>query len=376
MRIGIDARLWHETGVGRYIRNLVWQLEQFDKKNDYVLFVQKGFTKQDLGITNERFKLIETDIRWHTVDEQFLFHKVLENELLDLVHFPYFSVPILYNKPFVITIHDLIINHFPTGKASTLPLPVYYAKRFAYQYILKQAAKKSRKVIAVSEETKKEIVKHLNVLPNKVAVTYEGVDDELSKKLKVKSEKLPFVFKNQKYFLYVGNAYPHKNIERLVEAFRLVAKEYIDVKLLLVGKSNYFYDRLKEKVTQMGLEKSVLFLGRVTDEELIGLYHHAEALVFPSLMEGFGLPGLEAMQNDCLVLASDIPVFKEIYQDAALYFNPREITSIHATIRLVLTEKKSFSHYIEKGEKQTEPFSWEKMAQETLHIYESSVGLR
>ncbi|MGH7204245.1 MAG: glycosyltransferase family 4 protein, partial [Candidatus Levyibacteriota bacterium] len=162
----------------------------------------------------------------------------------------------------------------------------------------------------------------------------------------------------------------------LIDAFALVVKEYPDVKLLLVGKSNYFYDRLEKKVKQMGLEKSVLFLGGVTDEELIGLYQDAQALVFPSLMEGFGLPGLEAMQNGCLVLASDIPVFKEIYQDAALYFNPREIASIHATIRQVLTEKKSFSHYLEKGKKQANHFSWEKMAQDTIRIYESSVSLR
>ncbi|MGH7203037.1 MAG: glycosyltransferase family 4 protein, partial [Candidatus Levyibacteriota bacterium] len=337
MRIGIDARLWHETGVGRYIRNLVGHLERLDKKNNYVLFVKKGTRDLGLGISNKKFKIIETDIRWHTVDEQLLFHKVLENELLDLVHFPYFSVPILYNKPFIITIHDLIINHFPTGKASTLPLPVYYAKRFAYQYILKQATKKSRKVIAVSEETKREVVKHLKVAPAKVVVTYEGVDDALeSRKTDSGHVRMTRYMKN-KYFLYVGNAYPHKNVERLIDAFALVVKEYPDVKLLLVGKSNYFYDRLEEKVGQMGLEKSVLFLGGVSDEELIGLYQDAQALVFPSLMEGFGLPGLEAMQNGCLVLASDIPVFKEIYQDAALYFNPREIASIHATIRQVLT---------------------------------------
>jgi glycosyltransferase involved in cell wall biosynthesis len=370
MRIGIDARLWHETGVGRYIRNLIGQLEKIDKKNDYVLFVQKGITLQDLAISNEKFKLVETDIRWHTVDEQFLFHKVLENELLDLVHFPYFSIPILYNKPFVITIHDLIINHFPTGKASTLPLPVYYAKRFAYQYILKQAAKKSKKVISVSEETKREIVKHLKVSANKVVVTYEGIDDSLEKKKATSAPQL------KNYFLYVGNAYPHKNVEQLIDAFKSVSKDYPDVKLALVGKKNYFYDRLEEKVKKLGLENTVLFLGGVSDEELTGLYQHAEALVFPSLMEGFGLPGLEAMQNECLVLASDIPVFKEIYQEAAVYFNPRESASIHATIRQVLTEKKSFDQYIKKGKERGKTFSWEKMARETLHIYESSVSLR
>lgn len=375
MRIGIDARLWNETGVGRYIRNLVWQIGKIDQKNQYILFVQpKDYQTLTSHFSPLNFHFVKTDIYWHTVEEQLLFHKVIENEVLDLMHFPYFSIPVLYNKPFVMTIHDLIINHFPTGKASTLPLPIYYAKRFAYQYILKQAAQKSRHIITVSEETKREIVKHLNVSPDKVSVTYEGVDAMLSEKVKVKSKK--FVFGDAKYFLYVGNAYPHKNGERLVEAFQLVVKEFPEVKLIMVGKKNYFYDRLEEKVKKLGLEKTIIFAGGVNDQELSALYQQAEALIFPSLMEGFGLPGLEAMQNRCLVLASDIPIFKEIYKDAAAYFNPRETASIHATIRQVLTEKKRFALYIEKGTARVKTFSWQKMAQETQNIYESSASLR
>src|SRR5687768_2081128 len=119
MKIGIDARLWNETGVGRYIRNLVWQLGKIDKENEYVLFVNSGARVQGQEFSHERFKIVETNIRWHTVSEQMQFPRLLENENLDLVHFPYFSVPIYYKGPFVITIHDLIINHFPTGKAST-----------------------------------------------------------------------------------------------------------------------------------------------------------------------------------------------------------------------------------------------------------------
>src|SRR6266498_3613752 len=146
MRIGIDARLWNETGVGRYIRNLVWQLQVLDKKNEYVLFVKPDWKDKkfrDDEATHSRWKIVRTDIQWHTLDEQLVFYKVLENELLDLVHFPYFSIPILYNRPFVITIHDLIINHFSTGKASTLPFPIYHIKRLGYQFVLKQAAKKA-----------------------------------------------------------------------------------------------------------------------------------------------------------------------------------------------------------------------------------------
>lgn len=373
MRIGIDARLWNETGVGRYIRNLVWQLQILDTKNEYVLFVSKGFTIKDLGLKNTNWKIVETDIHWHTIKEQLQFPKILEKEKLDLVHFPYFSVPILYKRPFVITIHDLIINHFPTGKASTLPSPIYYFKLMSYKYIIKKSAQKAQKVIAVSQATKDEIVKHLHVPDKKIVVTYEGVDlrDKGGNREK-KNIKKSFA---QKYFLYVGNAYPHKNLERLIEAFALIITEFPDYKLILIGKEDYFYKRLRQKVKRLGIEQQVIFTGYVSDDELSFYYKNAIAAIVPSLMEGFGLPGLEAMQSNCLVLASDIPVLREIYNDAAIYFSPLAVESLRVTIREVLTKKKKFESFIEKGEKRVQFFSWKKMAEQTVNIYESSIGI-
>src|SRR6266568_4454099 len=361
MRIGIDARLWNETGVGRYIRNLVENLLEIDTNNEYVLFVSKGFKSEDLRLKNEKWKIVEIDIRWHTLEEQIRFPKILEKENLDLVHFPYFSIPIRYNHPFVITIHDLIIHHYPTGKASTLPSPLYYLKLFGYQFVIKQAAQKAQRVLTVSEATKSEIVKHLHVPADKIFVTYEGVEEK--PKFKTQSTKLQLKF--QKYFLYVGNAYPHKNLDRLVEAFSLIIKDYPKVKLILVGKEDYFYRRLKQKVKALAIEQNVFFTGFVSEEELQRYYQHAVATVVPSLMEGFGLPGLEAMRAGCLVLASAIPSLKEIYQDGALYFDPLAVDSLHATIREVLSEKKTFQSYIAEGRERVGFFSWKKMAEQT-----------
>ena len=378
MRIGIDARLWNETGVGRYIRNLVWQLQIIDKKNEYVLFVKKGFNKKELvspagrlGSTAANFRLVETTIHWHSLTEQLKFPQLLYKENLDLMHFPYFSIPILYNRPFIITIHDLIIDHFPTGKASTLPYPVYYLKQLGYKFVINQAARKAQKVITVSEATKKEIVQHLPVSNDKVVVTYEGVTSASSHAIEKQSHK-----RLDNYFLYVGNAYPHKNLERLIDTFALLRTEYPDMKLVMVGKKNYFYDRLVEKVEDMQLQETVIFTGGIDDAELFSLYRHAEAFIFPSLMEGFGLPGLEAMKSGCLVLASDIPVFKEMYADAAVYFNPLAVDSMHATIRKVLENKKAFEKQTQQGLQLVKTFSWEKMANETISIYESSAGIR
>src|SRR3990170_6776804 len=189
MRIGIDCRLWNESGVGRYTRNLVEQLLIIDRKNSYVFFVlpkdkedlksQISNLKSQKKLEIRNWKLEIADIRWHTVEEQLRFPAILNKENLDLVHFPYFSVPIFYDKPLVVTIHDLILHHFPTGEASTLPSPFYWLKLIGYKFVISNAAKKAKKIITVSNATKKEIIDHLKVDPSKVEVTYEGVKRQI-----------------------------------------------------------------------------------------------------------------------------------------------------------------------------------------------------
>ena len=147
MKIGIDARLIRETGVGRYTSNLIKYLQRIDHKNDYVLFVRS----QDLdeikkwSMENGQWKMVAIDIPWHSIKEQVQFTEILNREKLDLVHFPYFSVPISYNRPFVITIHDLILHHYPTGKASTLPFPFYVLKVIGYKYLIRKASENAKK---------------------------------------------------------------------------------------------------------------------------------------------------------------------------------------------------------------------------------------
>lgn len=377
MRIGIDARLWNESGVGRYTRNLVQELLTIDKKNNYVLFVlDKDYENFQSLIKNEKLKIVKTDIRWHSFSEQLKFSSVLNKEKLDLMHFPYFSIPIFYKKPFVVTIHDLIINHFPTGKASTHILPIYSFKRGAYELVLSRAIRKSKKIIVPSNATKKEITDHFRVLSSKIEVTYEGVFDNNAKFRRQNSTsrlRSGQESKTQNYFLYVGNAYPHKNLDRLIKAFMELKKEKRndDLQLVFVGKEDYFYKKLKKKYIQ---EKNLIFLDFVTDEELSFIYRNAIALVVPSLMEGFGLTVLEAMQSSCFVLASDIQSFKEICYDVAIYFNPESTEDIKSKMEKILSlnrdEKES---YIKLGLKRTKDFSWQKMAKETLKVYESAV---
>lgn len=370
MRIGIDARLWNETGVGRYIRNLVEQLLIIDKKNEYVLFVKKGIKNQELGITGKNWKIIEIDIHWHSLAEQIKFPQLLYKENLDLVHFPYFSLPIFYKKPFVVTIHDLIITHFPTGKASTLPYPLYQLKRFGYDRVLHHAITNSKKIIVPLKAVKEDLVQTLQVQKKKVVVTYEGVEKMANGKLQIANgDKMD-------YFLYVGNAYPHKNLEFLLDAFVQFKKETKkDVHLILVGKDDFFYQRLREKVKKEKID-SVIFKHNVSDEELFSLYSGAKTFVSASKMEGFGLPPLEAMSASCLLLLSDIPAFQEVCGDVALYFIPSDKQSLVEKLQFVYNFPiKEKQKRIERGFRRIQDFSWRKMSKETLQIYESCLSL-
>ncbi len=379
MKIGIDCRLWNESGVGRYTRNLVRELSKIDKKNEYILFVLK---KDESGIRNyelrKNWKIVRADIRWHTIAEQVLFPSILNKENLDLMHFTYFSVPVLYNRPFIVTIHDLILHHFPTGEASTLPYYFYAIKLFGYRNIIKFSARRAKKIITVSHATEKEIIDHLNIPKEKIIVAYEGVDKRIqNSEFRVQNNKI----KNP-YFLYVGNAYPHKNLVLMLEAFANAkgkmqsfnSTQDKNAKLILVGKEDYFYQKLKMYVRKKGLENLVLLRGEVTDTELSKFYKNALALVMPSLMEGFGLPIVEAMANKCLVLASDIPAHREIAQGAAVYFDPINVLDLSNKLRDIFNDYNSYNsykNYIRKGAIRTKIFSWEKMAKKTLELYES-----
>lgn len=366
MKIGIDGRFWNATGVGRYTRNLVRELQKLDKKNDYILFVnQDDFTQVYNQLSNNKFHIKIVDIKWHTFSEQLQYPRILLREQIDLMHFPYFSLPLFYPRPFVVTIHDLILHHYTTGKTSTLPLPLYYGKLLGYKFLVQQSAKRAKKIITVSESTKREIMNHLHISEQKIVVTYEGIDTSLRGSTK---ENI-----YGKYFLHVGNVYPHKNTLFLIEAFTKTNLQ--DVILLFVGKRDYFMKQLEKEVRKKGLDNKVLFLGSVDDTQLAALYKHALATVVPSLMEGFGLPVVEAMANNCLVIASDIPSLREVGQNAVLYFNPFNKEELSDILYSVAQNSSEFKDKKEEGIKLVGRYSWKKMAEQTLAVYESCISL-
>lgn len=365
MKIGIDCRLWGETGVGRYIRNLIKELQIIDKKNKYTLFVlSKDWDEILKQVQNDNVRVVEADIRWHSISEQLEFPRILNKENLDLMHFPYFSVPIFYKKPFVVTIHDLIQNHYASGRASTLPFFFYYIKRVGYKKVLGNAVMKAKKIIVPLQSVEKDLMNTLKVSKDKIVITNEGFDPNI-KKGKV-SESVLKASKDP-YFLYVGNAYPHKNLDTLIKGFNNIKA---DVKLLLVGREDFFYTRLEKKEN-----KNVIFLHAVSDSDLYYLYSHSVAAVSSSLMEGFGLFPLEALAAGTVPVVSNIPSFHEVCGDLAIYFNPKDPQDIAEKLMKALKLKSSEREEIKrKAEGWLKKFSWEKMTKETLSVYEQAIS--
>lgn len=359
-RIGIDARLIDESGVGRYIKNLLINLAKIDKKNEYSIFLlRKDLDKISLP---ENFNKIEANISWYSLKEQTALPILLNKYNLDLVHFPHFNVPIFYKRNFIVTIHDLIHQHFQMRKASTLDPLTYKIKQLGYKRIFKTAINNSLKIIVPSNYVKDLLIKEWNIKKDKIIVTYEAVDDKIFTGRKLEQKiNFPYIF-------YVGNAHPHKNVEGLIEAFLKLKANYPDLKLVLAGKDHYFWKRIKSRYH----DESIKHAGFVIDSKLASYYKGAKCYALPSFEEGFGIPMLEAFACNCPVAASDIEPLREIGKDAALYFDPKNIESMAQTIKKILDDENLCKQLIKKGSTRYKEFSWERLAKETLEVYESS----
>lgn len=369
MLIGIDARFFGllGKGLGRYTQKLIEHLEAVDTENRYVVFLrQENF--DEYQSYNKNFTKVLADYRWYSFAEQIFFPILLNKYKFDLMHFPHFNVPILYRRKFVLTIHDLILLHFPTIRATMLNPLFYWIKYAAYKWAIGSAISRAKSIIAVSQFTKNDIIGQYPKVKEKISVTYEACDDSC----KISSVAPHLILEKcgiiKQYLLYVGNAYPHKNLEKLIDAFELILAKYPDMQLALVGKEDFFYKRLKEYSTKKNIP-GVHFLGFVSDQDLDVLYRYASAYVFPSLYEGFGLPPLEAMAKGAVVVSSDHTCMKEVLGDAALFADANSAQNFADGVVKVLNDNNLKQNLIQKGYLQIRKYSWEKMARETMRIY-------
>jgi len=371
MRIGIDARFYGPLGkgLGRYTQKLIENLEKLDNQNQYFIFLKKE-NFADYQPKNPNFQKVLADYRWYTLKEQLRMPQLLNKYKLDLVHFPHFNVPLFYRKKFVVTIHDLILLHFPTLRSTTLNPLFYWFKFLAYKFVIRSTIRRSEHIITVSNFTKKDILDNYAVAEDKISVTYEAGEDFCSLKIGQEKNILKKYGIIKPYLLYVGNAYPHKNLDKLILEFSQFQNENKDYHLVLVGKEDYFYRQLKKFVEERK-SKNTIFPGHISDCDLDVVYRKADLYVFPSLYEGFGLPPLEAMAKGVPVLSSDHPCMREILGDSALFVDAKVKDGLASGIRKIMTDKNLRLELIQKGYQQCRKYSWPAMAKKTWQLYQN-----
>lgn len=369
MRIGIDARLYGPRvgggGLGRYVEELVRSLEMLDRENEYIVFLRKE-NWDDYQPAAPNFRKVLAPWRWYTLAEQLHIPAVIREQKLDLIHYPHFNVPIFAKTPFVVTIHDLNLIEYPKVGITNLDPIRFWTKYLGYRFVLSHALRRAKKIIAVSETTRQAIAKRFPKTTNRLIAILLGFTEPQTQTTK------PYTLNAKPYLLAVGNAYPHKNLHGLLAAFREVLHNKPKLTLVLTGPNDRFRDRVRHRANELGITDHVKITGFVSDAELNTLYHNATAYICPSLLEGFGFPGLEAQARGTPVLAADLPVLHETFGDAALYFDPKNLTSMATAINTILDHSELRSSLVLKGEENIKRFNWQNTAKQTLTIYRTS----
>lgn len=354
--IAIDARIINST-TGTYVEELLNYLEKIDTINKYSILVPS----KDISFwkpTNPNFTVRPADIANYSFAEQTKFKALLDDLNPDLVHFCMPQQPIFYKGTHVTTVHDLTLFNTYNSDKNWL---IFHVKQFIGRFVFKRVGKTSAHIIVPTEFTKQAYLDFSHIPESKVTVTYEAADIKLAT---LEPYKHPF----KQYLLYVGQQSDYKNIKRLAEAHQKLLVDFPDLGLILVGKLNSKAKSNKYYFEEQGF-KNILFTDFLPNSQRDWLYTHCSAYIFPSLMEGFGLPGLEAMGYGAPVISSNATCLPEVYGEAAHYFDPSDIDDMANSIRTVLSDDTLRQELIDKGREQLKKYSWQRMAEQTHAIY-------
>lgn len=390
MVIGYDASrafIKDRTGTENYSYQLLLALSKIDKKNHYIVYLRPGTKMEEKWSGNFKFQAISWPRLWTQVG---LAKQTFEDNL-DVLFIPAHTIPLVYKPGLktVVTVHDLGSEYLPS---------MHQIKQRLYLgFMQKYQLESATKLIAVSKATKEDLIKRIGIEPKKIEVVYEGFNYKLFKHVKSDTK-----FNSLKsYFLFVGTVQPRKNLARLIEAFARYCgllgvlprhspsfvQHFSQVRvskigapravsplatpnLLIVGGKGWLSDDIYKLPKLLGIENKVKFLGHVPDEDLPALYSGAEALLFPSLFEGFGLPILEAQACGCPVLTSNVSSMPEVAGRGAIFVNPYDIDDIVDGMRKI-EDGRLRVKIVKAGLENIKRFSWEKAAKETLEVLEN-----
>jgi len=362
MVIGIDAVTFNyskKTGVEWYAYYLIKELIKISSKNNFVLY---SSSKLNISLpTNWENRILVWPFKYFWSLIRFSYEMILRKP--EVLFVPVRALPFFCSKKLVFTIHDLGYEVFSKSYS--------FWQRNYTRFVYQSALKKAKKILVPSEFTKQELIRLYRADPSKIKVISEGYDQEIFKTnkdqqknqgiLKKHGVKKPFLF-------YLGREEKKKNTLGLIKAFQILRKKFPDLELVLVGSQGWGYQEIKREILKT---KGIKELNYLPAEDIPSLYQEAEAFVFPSFYEGFGLPLLEAMACECPVVASQAGSLPEVGGEAAIYFNPNNISEIAEKIQMVLTNQNLKDNLKKKGLERVKNFSWEKCAEQTMRELES-----
>ncbi|HJX37558.1 MAG TPA: glycosyltransferase family 1 protein [Anaerolineae bacterium] len=368
MRIGIDGRYIadHFPGIGRYTYNLAAKLPELAPDTDFVLFHNPRLlnTRYDLErmALNPNLRLLPVDVPTRSLKEQYQLRSLARAFSLDLLHSPYYIMPYWQHCPSVVTMYDLIPMIYPQD------LPHRWTA-WVFRAAASLAIRRANHTIAISECTKRDLIRLFGASEDKITVTHLAADerfrplDSQQWKNTVRAYGLP-----ERYILYLGINKPHKNLAFLLQVFKEIRTE---AKLVLAGKEDPRYPQVREEARRLRLGDRVVFLGDIPEHDLPMIYNGAQVFVFPSLYEGFGLPVLEAMACGTPVVCSNSSSFPEIVGDAAVTVDPQDRVGWVTALTELLESEELRAELRTKGLEQANKLNWQKAARETLDVYQS-----
>jgi glycosyltransferase involved in cell wall biosynthesis len=368
MRIGIDISTLTESpdGVSCYLLNLVEHLSLIDGENSYFLYTNRktNLRVPRVNIKNNNFVLRQSNNSHRLIWMQCQLPFLLKKDRIDVLHSPCYNIPLVSGVPSIVTVHDTTSSLFPEQ--------FVLKHRVIYSTLVPLSAKKASRIIAVSENTKQDIIRLFKIPENKIVAIHEGVNKTFYPRKNDEVDRLKRRYNIEgNYVLFVGTLQPRKNLVYCIKAFNLLkSNRNIEYKLVIAGKKGWFYNNIFRTVRQLNLVSHVVFLGQVPEEDLPLLYSGAGLFIFPSLYEGFGLPPLEAM---ACVIASDTSCFPEILDKSAVLVDPHNVRQLADEMSKILLDGQLREKMTAMGFERVKQFNWEKTARETLKVYSETL---
>lgn len=355
MRVGFDARFMAVPGgLGRYCAGLLNALAARYPDDQFIVLARK----LPLTLHRPNVRLLPCDIPWYGFAEQTRLGLLMNaHRDVDLWHIPHWNVPLLLRAPFVMTVHDFIADYYPTHQNKFDRYITYSIKRLVWRFILKRNVRRAKAIITVSCAVRDELTRRFPSAADKTRVVHNGVS-LISASIGVAPA--------HPYFLLVGNSYPHKNHKLVFRAFELLTQSAPHVHLYVITHADRFSHAAAQTVAAGALADKIHFLFDAPDAVLTQYYHHALALIFPSLKEGFGIPPLEALQAGTPVIAARCEAIAEMLGDHALWIDANDHVALARTLQRMYEEPMRATN---EAQQHAFQFTWDAAAVQTMSIY-------